>query len=166
MRGSVGARRQRIPPDTRRYHPTPGAPGRTGAPAQPCAGMKLKTELEPGRYCVVEGLTLFTARPRLSAPPTARCRDFPRVSLTDGSAWARGPHARHHFSVRHRRPDTLSRALRPMGYPPVCISPGDGAIGSTGLVLFLPMFCQLLGGDPGIRIGRNDPQLCMSKEYP
>ncbi len=92
MRGSVGARRQRIPPDIySRYHPTPGAPGRTGAPAQPCAGIKLKTELEPGRYCVVEGLTLFTARPRLSAPPTARCRDFPRVSLTDGSAWAQGP---------------------------------------------------------------------------
>ena len=37
------------PPDIHSCcNPTPGAPGRTGAPAQPCAGIKLKTELEPG----------------------------------------------------------------------------------------------------------------------
>ena len=47
--------------------------------------------------------------------------------------------------VRIAPPDTRVRALRPMGYPSVCILRGDGARGSAGHVLFLAAFRSLCG---------------------
>ena len=44
--------------------------------------------------------------------------------------------------VRKTRANTLSRAVRPTSYPQVCISWGEDARGSAGLVLFLATFCH------------------------